>query len=56
MHNGFCRTVTGDAWLYGVMPSQPPVRDAASWADRVAAAQPWLTVMDRLASLAPRIP
>lgn len=56
MRDGFCRTVTGDAWLYGVMPSQPPVRDAASWADRVAAAQPWLTVMDRLASLAPRIP
>lgn len=54
--DGFIRTANGEAWLYGVMPSQPSVSDAADWNDRLKAARPLTIIMPRLADLTPSIP
>lgn len=54
--DGYVRTTDGGAWLYWQMPSQPPVHDAAGWADRIKASRPLTVIMPRLADLAPKIP
>lgn len=55
-HDGFVRTVNNEAWLYGVMPSQPPVYDAARWVEREQAAGPMFTLLNRLGDLTPSMP
>lgn len=52
--HGLIRTITGNAWLYMEMPSQPSVRDASGWEQRVTAARPWYGIMQGLADLVPR--
>lgn len=53
---GFVRTVNNEAWLYGLMPSQPPVFTASRWSEREQAAAPMFTLLNRLADLAPDMP
>ncbi|OZG49866.1 hypothetical protein [Bombiscardovia coagulans] len=53
---GFVRTIDGSAWLYWTLPSQPSVRDAGSWSDKLKAARPIQVILPALAALAPRVP
>ena len=55
IRNGFVRTTTGGAWLYMLLPSQPPVRDAATWEQREQAARPILTILQALAERTPHL-
>ena len=54
--DGLIRTIDGGAELYMLMPSQPSVRDAAGWEDRLKAARPWYMIMSALADLIPDLP
>lgn len=55
IRNGFVRTTTGGAWLYMLLPSQPPVRDASTWEQREQAARPILTILQALAERTPHL-
>lgn len=55
IRNGFVRTTTGGGWLYMLLPSQPPVRDAATWEQREQAARPILTILQALAERTPHL-
>lgn len=55
IRDGFVRTTTGGAWLYMLLPGQPPVRDAATWEQREQAARPILTILQALAERTPHL-